>query len=41
MIVGKEIPGVAVLAVVLAHRPPLPLAQIGSPLLPWGFFCPL
>src|SRR5882724_9209770 len=34
MIVGEVIPGVAAFAVVLAHRPPLPLAQVGSPFLP-------
>src|SRR6185503_9182277 len=31
---GEVVPGVAVLAVVLADRPPLPLAEIGSPFLP-------
>src|SRR5512137_197174 len=34
LIVGEEIPGVTPLAVVLAYRPPLPFAQVGSPLLP-------
>ncbi|OPY90220.1 MAG: hypothetical protein A4E73_02606 [Syntrophaceae bacterium PtaU1.Bin231] len=34
MLVGEEIPGVAPLAVVLAHRAPLPFAQVGAPLLP-------
>src|SRR5262249_5308213 len=34
MIVGKEIPGIAVLAVVLSHRAPLALAQVGAPLPP-------
>ena len=38
MIVGEEIPGIAVFAVVLAHRSPLPLAEVGPPLLP-GSFC--
>ena len=31
---GEIIPGVAVVAVVLADRPPLPLAEVGSPFLP-------
>ena len=31
---GEVIPGVAVFAVVLANRPPLPFAQIRSPFLP-------
>ena len=30
---GEIVPGVAVLAVVLADRAPLPLAQLGSPVL--------
>ena len=34
LVVGEVVPGVAVVAVVLAHRAPLPLAQVGSPLLP-------
>jgi hypothetical protein len=34
LIVGEEVPGVAVFAVILAHGPPLPFAQIRSPLLP-------
>ena len=34
VIVGEEIPGVAALAVVLAHGAPLTFAQVGSPLLP-------
>ena len=43
LIVGEEVPGVAVLAVVLAHGAPLPFAQVGPPLLPGdlllaGFF---
>ena len=36
LVVREVVPGVAVLAVVLADRPPLPLAQVGSPLLPGG-----
>ena len=31
---GEIVPGVAVLAVVLTDRPPLPLAEVGSPFLP-------
>ena len=34
LIVGEEIPGVTVLAVVLAHGSPLALAEVRSPLLP-------
>src|SRR5262249_31978710 len=34
VIVGKVVPGRSVRAVVLADRPPRPLAQIGSPPLP-------
>ena len=34
LIVGEEIPGVAILAVVLAHRAPLPLAEVRAPFLP-------
>src|SRR5262249_48954551 len=34
VIVCEVIPGVAVGTVVFAHRAPLPLAQIGAPLLP-------
>src|SRR5262249_12787861 len=34
LVVAEVIPGVAVLAVVLAHRAPLPLAQVRPPLLP-------
>ena len=34
LVVAEVVPGVAVLAVVLAHRAPLPLAQVGPPLLP-------
>ena len=31
---GEIVPGVAVLAVVLADRAPLPLAEVGSPFFP-------
>src|SRR5206468_4958217 len=34
LVVGEVVPRIAVLAVVLAHRAPLPLAQVGPPLLP-------
>src|SRR5262245_3683033 len=34
LIVGEVIPGIAAVAVVLAHRTPLALAQVRSPLLP-------
>ena len=34
MIVGEEIPGVTVFAVVLAHGAPLSLTEVRSPLLP-------
>src|SRR6185295_3821357 len=37
LVVCKEIPRVSVLAVILAHRAPLPLAQIGTPFLPGDF----
>ena len=38
LVVGEIIPGVAVLAVILPHRSPLPLAQVGPPLLPGRLF---
>ena len=34
VIMGEEVPGIAVVAVVLAHRPPLPIREIRPPLLP-------
>ena len=34
LIVGEEAPGIAVLAVVLADRSPLALAEVGAPFLP-------
>ena len=37
MIVGEEIPGVAPLAVVLAHGSPLPLTEVRPPFLPCNF----
>src|SRR5215472_9305430 len=30
----KVVPGIAIIAVIFANRPPLPLAEIGTPLLP-------
>jgi hypothetical protein len=36
MIVREVVPGISVFAIVLAYGPPLPLAQIGPPLLPWS-----
>src|SRR6185312_3496322 len=35
LVVREVTPRIAILAVILAHRPPLPLAQVRSPLLPW------
>ena len=34
VVMGKEVPGIAVLAVVLPHGPPLPVREIGSPFPP-------
>ena len=34
LVVGKIVPGVAVVAVVLAHGAPLPLAEVRTPFLP-------
>jgi hypothetical protein len=36
LVVGKEIPGVTAFAIVLAHRSPLSLTEVGPPLLPVG-----
>src|SRR4029079_18720641 len=36
LVVGEVAPGVAVVAVVLAHRPPLALAEVRAPRLPRG-----
>ena len=41
VIVGEEVPGVAVLAVVLAHGAPLPFTEIRPPLLPGGLLARL
>jgi hypothetical protein len=35
LIVGHVVPGFDVAVDVLAHAAPLPLAEVGSPLLPW------
>ena len=35
LIVGDVVPGFDVAVDVLAHAAPLPLAEVGSPLLPW------
>src|SRR4051794_30361774 len=40
LVVGEVVPGVAALAVVLAHRPPLALAQVRPPLLPGNLLEP-
>ena len=40
LIVGEVIPGIAPFAVVLAHRAPLALAQVRSPLLPGNLLRP-
>ena len=34
LVMGEVVPGIAILAVVLANRTPLPLAKVGSPLSP-------
>jgi hypothetical protein len=36
LIASKEIPGVTAFAIVLAHRSPLSLTEVGPPLLPVG-----
>ncbi len=35
LVMGEVVPGISVLAVVLANRSPLPLAKVGSPFPPW------
>ena len=37
LIMGEVAPGVLVIAVILAHRAPLALTQVGSPLAPGDF----
>src|SRR5882724_568723 len=37
---GEEVPGISVFAVILAHRAPLALAEIGAKLLPGSFVLP-
>src|SRR5262249_47989837 len=39
VVVGEIVPRVSVGTVVLAHRPPRALAQVGAPALPVGFSC--
>src|SRR5262249_42250917 len=34
LVMGKIVPGVARLTVIFPHSPPLPLAQVGTPLFP-------
>jgi hypothetical protein len=41
LVVAEVVPGVSVLAVVFAHGPPLPLAQVGAPLLPRDLLLPI
>ena len=40
LIVGEVVPGVAAFAVVLAHGPPLPFAEVGAPFLPGSLLLP-
>jgi hypothetical protein len=37
---GEEIPCISVLTVILTHRSPLPLGQVGAPLLPGNVLLP-
>src|SRR5262249_16082065 len=37
LVVGEIVPGIAAVAVVLAHRPPLALTEVRSPLFPGSF----
>ena len=37
LVMSEVVPGITILAVVLAHRAPLPLAQVGSPFSPRCF----
>ena len=36
LVMGEIVPGVAILAIVLPDRAPLPLTQVGTPFLPWN-----
>jgi hypothetical protein len=38
MVMGEEVPGVTRFAIILPHRPPLALAQVGSPFSPANLF---
>src|SRR5262245_52332395 len=40
LIMGQIVPGVAGVAIILPHRLPLPLAEIGAPLAPWPMTLP-
>ena len=40
LVVGEVVPGVAIFAVILAHRSPLAFAEVGSPLLPRSLLLP-
>src|SRR5208283_72247 len=35
LVMSEVVPGITILAVVLADRAPLPLAKVGSPFSPW------
>src|SRR5262245_1966876 len=37
LVMAEVVPGISILAVVLPHGPPLPLAQVGAPLSPGNF----
>src|SRR5215510_14585488 len=37
LVMAEVVPGISILAVVLPHGPPLPLAQVGAPLPPGDF----
>src|SRR5262245_5434488 len=36
LVMAEIVPGIAIVTVILAYRTPLPLTQVGSPLLPWS-----
>src|SRR6185503_5998993 len=40
MVMGEIVPGISRFAVILAHRSPLPFAQVGPPFLPWKTLLP-
>ena len=37
LVMAEVVPGITILAIVLANRTPLPLAKVGAPLPPWCF----